>query len=568
MSAQKKPKRLGDVLLEQGLISPDQIRIALTEQKRTNEPLGKLFVSLGFVTESVIRDILGEASGQDSIDVKNVVVDSDAIKLISKSTAQRFKALPLTYDKVKNEITLAMADIFDVVALDHIGNVIGNNIKLNPKHAGENDITDAIDRFYGYELSVDGILLELDTGKVDYSKLDGNTQEYDHPLVRLVNAILADAVKRGASDVHFEPERRFLRIRYRIDGVLRQIRILHINYWSGMAVRLKVMSSLNIAETRAPQDGRISLTLSGHAVDFRVSVHPTVYGENVVLRILDRKSSIVELDKLDMHEDTLRMLKIMLARPEGIILVTGPTGSGKTTTLYSVLNHLNTEQVNIMTLEDPVEYPMQLIRQTSVSEAAKMDFANGIRSMMRQDPDIILVGEIRDEDTSEMAFRAAMTGHQVFSTLHTNSAIGVIPRLLDIGVKPAIMSGNIIGVVAQRLVRRLCVSCKQQYEPSDIENQLLGATEENTDQKIFKATGCNECDHTGYAGRLALMEVLKFDADIDELVSNHASLQEVKNRAIEKGFRTLADDAVRRIWEGLTSLEEVTRVIDLTDRIA
>jgi len=568
MSAQAKPKRLGDVLLEQGLISQDQIRIALTEQKRTNEPLGKLFVSLGFVTESVIRDILGEASGQHSIDIKNVVVDSEAIKLISKNTAQRFKALPLTYDKDKNEITIAMADIFDVVALDHIANVIGNDTKLNPKHAGENEIADAIDRFYGYELSVDGILHELDTGKVDYAKLDANSQEHDHPLVRLVNAILADAVKRGASDVHFEPERRFLRIRYRIDGVLRQIRILHINYWSGMAVRLKVMSSLNIAETRAPQDGRISLTLSGNAVDFRVSVHPTVYGENVVLRILDRKSSIVELDNLELQEDNLRLLKLMLARPEGIILVTGPTGSGKTTTLYSVLSHLNTEQVNIMTLEDPVEYPMQLIRQTSVSEAAKMDFANGIRSMMRQDPDIILVGEIRDEDTSEMAFRAAMTGHQVFSTLHTNSAIGVIPRLLDIGVKPAIMAGNIIGVVAQRLVRKLCSDCKEAYEPGEIERLLLGIDETaETVRPIYRSKGCAKCDHSGYKGRLALMEVLKFDTDIDELISNRATLQEIKKKAIENGFKTLADDSIRRIWEGSTSLDEVSRVIDLTDRI-
>jgi len=569
MSAQSKPKRLGDVLLEQGLISQDQIRIALTEQKRTNEPLGKLFVSLGFVTESVIRDTLGDASGQTSIDIKNVVVDGEAIKLISKSTAQRFKALPITLDKENNEITLAMADIFDVVALDHIGNLIGSDIKLIPKHAGENDISDAIDRFYGYELSVDGILVELDTGKVDLTKMDANSNEYDHPLVRLVNAILSDAVKRGASDVHFEPEGRFLRIRYRVDGVLRQIRILHINYWSGMVVRLKVMASLNIAETRTPQDGRISLTLSGHAVDFRVSVHPTVHGENVVLRILDRKTSIVDLDNLDLHEDTLRLLKLMLARPEGIILVTGPTGSGKTTTLYSVLNHLNSERVNIMTLEDPVEYPMQIIRQTSVSETSKMDFANGIRSMMRQDPDIILVGEIRDEDTSEMAFRAAMTGHQVFSTLHTNSAIGVIPRLLDIGVKPAVMAGNIIGVVGQRLVRKLCVFCKESYELSEIEKLLLSVDEEsNNSPNIFRAAGCFECDQTGYKGRLALMEVLKFDADIDEQISKHASLQEIKKTAVEKGFRTLADEAVRRILEGVTSLEEVSRVIDLTDKVS
>jgi len=562
---EQKPKRLGDILLEQGLISEDQIRIALTEQKRTNEPLGKLFVSLGFVTESVIRDTLGEASGQTSIDIEKVVVDGEAIKLISKENAERFRVLPLTYDKEKNEITLAMADVFDVVSLDHIGNIIGNNIKLNPRHAGENDISKAIDRFYGYELSVDGILAELDTGKTDYGKMDANTNEYDHPLVRLVNAILADAVKHHASDVHFEPEGRFLRIRYRIDGVLRQIRILHIHYWSGMAVRLKVLSGLNIAETRAPQDGRISLTLNNHEIDFRVSVHPTIHGENIVLRILDKNNSIVKLDNLDLHEDTLRLLKIMLARPEGIILVTGPTGSGKTTTLYSILNHLNSERVNIMTLEDPVEYPMHLIRQTSVGDAAKMDFANGIRSMMRQDPDIILVGEIRDEDTSEMAFRAAMTGHQVFSTLHTNSAIGVIPRLLDIGVKPRVMAGNIIGIVGQRLVRRLCASCKQAYQPTEIEQLLIGKN--SSEATLYRACGCEACDQTGYKGRLALMEVLKLDSDLDELIANQESIQKIKKSAIQKGFRTLADEALRRIKEGETSLEEVSRVIDLTDKV-
>ncbi len=563
----QKPKRLGDVLLDQGLISQDQIRIALTEQKRTGDPLGKLFVSLGFVTESVIKDILGEASGQTSIDISKVVVDSDAIKLISKETAERFKALPLTYDKDKNEITLAMADIFDVVALDHIGNIIGSNIKLNPKHAGENDITEAIDRFYGYELSVDGILVELDTGQVDYSKMDTNANEYDHPLVRLVNAILADAVKRGASDAHFEPEGRFLRIRYRVDGVLRQIRILHIDYWAGMAVRLKVMAGLNIAETRAPQDGRISLTLSGYEVDFRVSVHPTVHGENVVLRILDKNTSIVALDDLDIDDEALRMLKLMLARPEGIILVTGPTGSGKTTTLYSVLNYLNTERVNIMTLEDPVEYPMQLIRQTSISDGSKLDFAGGIRSMMRQDPDIILVGEIRDEDTSEMAFRAAMTGHQVFSTLHSNSAIGVIPRLLDIGVKPGVMAGNIIGIIGQRLIRKLCKFCKESYEPTEIEEMVLGHNVAGDDVKLFKAVGCDECDHTGYKGRVALMEVLKFDTDLDQLLADSAPISKIQKMAVEKGFRPLADEALLRIVDGTTSLEEVSRVIDLTHKI-
>ncbi|PZR43751.1 MAG: secretion system protein E, partial [Stutzerimonas stutzeri] len=342
------------------------------------------------------------------------------------------------------------------VALDKVRSQLNAELEIETLLAGESEIDRAIDQYYGYELSIDGILHEIETGEIDWKSLQSSSDEYSQPVVRLIDAILADAVKRDASDVHFEPEANFLRIRYRIDGMLRQIRALHKSYWPAMAVRIKVMSGMNIAETRAPQDGRINLVLSGRQVDFRVAAQPTIHGENVVLRILDRQKGIVPLEGLGLAEDHLDLLKLMIARPEGIILVTGPTGSGKTTTLYSVLNHINSEGVNIMTLEDPVEYPMALVRQTSVAESAKLDFANGIRSMMRQDPDVILVGEIRDTDTAEMAFRAAMTGHQVYSTLHTNSAIGAIPRLLDIGILPDLMAGNIIGIVAQRLVRRLC----------------------------------------------------------------------------------------------------------------
>jgi type II secretory ATPase GspE/PulE/Tfp pilus assembly ATPase PilB-like protein len=286
-----------------------------------------------------------------------------------------------------------------------------------------------------------------------------------------------------------------------------------------------------------------------------------------VLRVLDRQKGIVPLDKLQLEDDALLNLKMMMARPEGIILVTGPTGSGKTTTLYSLLSYRNDETVNIMTLEDPVEYPMPIIRQTSVNEAAKLDFANGIRSIMRQDPDIILVGEIRDEDTAEMALRAAMTGHQVFSTLHTNSAIGAIPRLLDIGILPDILAGNIIGVVAQRLVRKLCKHCKEHYEPESIEKRILGIADHADIPHVWRAKGCEACDHQGYKGRMALLEILKFDPDIDELVAKRASLREIRNLAIKKGFKPLAMDATRQVLNGATSLDEVSRVVDLTELV-
>jgi type II secretory ATPase GspE/PulE/Tfp pilus assembly ATPase PilB-like protein len=333
-----------------------------------------------------------------------------------------------------------------------------------------------------------------------------------------------------------------------------------------MVVRLKVMSGMNIAETRAPQDGRISLMLSGHPVDFRVSAQPTTHGENIVLRILDRDKGIVPLEELGLQPDELKTLKLMLARPEGIILVTGPTGSGKTTTLYSVLNFVNTEGVNIMTLEDPVEYPMAMIRQTSVNEVVKLDFASGIRSMMRQDPDIILVGEIRDQETAEMAFRAAMTGHQVYSTLHTNSSIGAIPRLMDLGVLPDLMAGNIIGVIAQRLMRRICPHCRAPYEPDPATRRLLNMDEAD-DRPIYQPVGCAKCDNQGYKGRVAIMEVFKLDSEIDELIARRATGREIRSAAAAKGFRSLAEDAVNRVILGQTSLEEISRVVDLTDRV-
>ncbi len=567
MSSQNNPLRIGEILIKNGVVSNDQIRIALIEQKKRNEHLGRILVRLGFATEAIIRDVLGGALGQKSTDLSSVVPDSEAIKRIPKELARRYRLLPLTYDVNRNHLSVAMADTFNVVAIDQINALMGGDVEITASLAGEAEIQKAIDQFYGFELSVDGILKEIETGEIDYDSLEGDTDEYSQPVVRLVNALLSDAVKREASDIHFEPEEGFLRFRYRIDGVLRQVRSLHRNYWSAIAVRLKVMAGLDIAETRKPQDGRITLSFSGRPIDFRVSTIPTVHGENIVLRILDRLKGLVSLEELGLDEDVLDLLKIMVARPNGIILVTGPTGSGKTTTLYSLLTHLNTESVNIMTLEDPVEYPLSMIRQTSVNEAVRLNFASGIRSILRQDPDIILVGEVRDEDTATMAFRAAMTGHQVFTTLHTNSSMGAIPRLMDIGIRPEIMAGNIIGVMAQRLVRKLCNHCKEAYEPSEMERRLLGAKAGTKPFKIFRARGCDECDHQGYSGRIAIMEILKFDHEIDELIAAGATLKELNDMASSKDFKTLAEMGIRKIIEGTTSLDEISRVIDLTERI-
>ncbi len=567
MSAVPRPRRIGDILIEKGVLTHDQLNIALTEQKKDSaRPLGKIIVDLGFVTEAVMRDALGEALGQEAVDLTKLVVDSDVLKLVSKDVARRFRILPLSLDQTRMVLTVAMADTFNVVAIDQLRALLGGTYEIVAVLAGESEIEGAIDNFYGFELSIDGILREIETGQIDYNSLPGTSDEYSQPLVRLVDAILSDAVKKGASDIHFEPEQGFLRIRYRIDGVLRQIRSLHKNYWSAIAVRLKVMSDMNIAETRAPQDGRISLTLFGRHIDFRVSAQPTAHGENIVLRILDRQKGIVPLDKLSFTDSSLSTLRLMMARPEGIILVTGPTGSGKTTTLYSMLNYVNDESVNIMTLEDPVEYPMAMIRQTSVNLSVKLDFAGGIRSMLRQDPDIILVGEIRDEATADMAVRAAMTGHQVYSTLHTNSAIGAIPRLLDLGIVPDILAGNLIGITAQRLVRRLCDRCKRPDRPTTLERHLLCLADDQ-DVTLYRAVGCSHCYHHGYRGRLAVAELIKVDERMDDLIARRATQRELLDHALHNGFIPLAEDALRRVLDGSTTIEEVSRMVDLTDRL-
>ncbi|WP_432722448.1 GspE/PulE family protein [Jeongeupia wiesaeckerbachi] len=556
---------LGEQLVAKGLISSDQLRIALIEQRRGGRPLGQTLVRLGFLSEAIVRDVLSETLGQGAVDLAHTLADPQAVRLVGKELAKRLLLLPIALDPDAATLTVAMVQPTNLVALDQLRQHTQDRYTIVPLLAAESQLNHAIDQYYGFELSIDGILHEIETGEVDEASLQLQDAEYNQPVVRLIDALLADAVSRGASDIHFEPEQSFVRIRYRIDGVLRQIRALHRTYWPAMVVRLKVMARMNLAETRAPQDGRISLTIAGRPLDFRVASQPTTWGENVVLRILDRHKGLVALDALGLTDANLQLLRLMIARPEGLILVTGPTGSGKTTTLYSVLSHISSEAINIMTLEDPVEYPLPLIRQTSVNETVKMDFAGGIRSMMRQDPDVILVGEIRDHDTAEMAFRAAMTGHQVYSTLHTNSAIGAVPRLLDIGVLPDIIAGNLIGIVAQRLVRSLCRHCREPYVADEVERRLLGIGGDDP-VTLYRAIGCPRCDHQGYRGRVPVMEVLKFGDALDELVARRATLREIRAAAEAAGFVPLVDDACRRVRDGTTTLDEISRVVDMTAR--
>lgn len=559
----KPPMRLGEKLVSLGLISPDQLQIVLTEQRVTRKLLGSILVEMGFITESALGEVLAESSGTQKFDPKSSMLDSGVVRRIPKDVAMRHKVIPVSYDN--DTLQLAMADLYNVLAIDQVRRHMPRSTKIVPIYCNESEILELIDQYYDYEISVDGILKEIETGIRENNKLDGRQEGYVNPTVRLVNALLVDAIKAGASDIHFEPEGSFLRLRYRIDGQMLQVRSFHRDYWSAMAVRIKIMSGMNIAETRNPQDGRISYTVLGREVDFRVATQPTVHGENIVMRLLDKAKSLVPLENLGFSEHNIGLLKKLLKRPEGIIIVTGPTGSGKTTTLYSVLNYINGIDTNIMTLEDPVEYQLPLIRQSNVREGTGLDFLNGIKSLMRQDPDIIFVGEVRDEDTALMAVRAALTGHQVYTTLHTNDALGAIPRLGDIGVPSHLLAGSLIGCLAQRLARKLCPSCKEAYTPTADECKILGV-DPSKPPTVYKPKGCDKCNK-GYKGRTAIVEILRIDKGLDDLIATHATRRQMLEYALENGFITMQADGVSKVLAGEIFLDELVNTIDLTDRL-
>jgi len=523
------PPPTGSLLVDRGLISSDQLRIALLEQKNSDKPLGELLLQLGFINESTLRDALGAALGRRAVDLENTPADTAALQLAPMELAQRCRMLPLAWDEQERRLTIACADPDDIVALDRLRAHIGAAVEIDALYASEAAIARAIDRNYSGELHIDDILAAVESG----GPVDGDSQA----VIRLIDAIIADAVKRSASDVHFEPEASLLRIRYRIDGVLRQVLALHKSSRAAITVRLKVLAAMDVAEARTAQDGRFSVRANGRDIDVRCSVLPTLHGENIVLRILDRSRGVAPLEQLGLPAAQVEQLQRLVSRPAGVILVTGPTGSGKTTTLYALLNRISHSGINIMTLEDPVEHPLPLLRQTSINESAKLDFAVGVRALLRQDPDIMLVGEIRDADTAAMAFRAAMSGRQVYSTLHCNSALDAVARLLELGAAAESIAGNIIAVIAQRLVRRLCPHCRD------------------------SGASCRYCDNQGYRGRCAVMEILAFDEELDELLLQRASRREIRTAAAAKGFRSLAACGLDLVAEGVTSQRELGRVV-------
>ncbi|MBY0293613.1 MAG: GspE/PulE family protein [Alphaproteobacteria bacterium] len=545
-------------LVEKGLLSFDQVDVVLKEQRLQKNSFEDCLVSLGFISETVLAEALSLTSGYDKINLKQTLLDPALKDLISREIAERFCLIPLSIEE--GTFRVAVADIYNLPALDYLRYHIPFVQKVVPVIAPESDILEAIDGFYGYDLLIPALLRELEeTSPHVFSK-----DNLINPTVRLINALLIDAIKLNASDIHFEPEGSFVRLRYRLDGILSQTCTLHSSYWPAICVRLKVMAEMNIAESRRPQNGRITFYVGPREIDLRVASHPTVHGENIVVRILDKNRSLLSLDELGYSEDVIRQIKEALKRPEGIFIITGPTGCGKTTSLYSMLNYISSPKLNIMTLEEPVEYQLPLIRQSHVREQGGMTFADGIRSILRQDPDIILIGEIRDPPTAQMALRAAMTGHQVFSTLHTNDALGSIPRLIDLGLTQSMLAGNLMAIIAQRLVRKLCLSCKQTRRMNSYEAALLAL---ETPSQLLIPKGCELCRETGYHGRVAIAEILVFNPDLDELLIRSTSRLPLKQLAQKKGYIPMGQDARQRVLKGDTSLEEVLRAIDLREGV-
>jgi type IV pilus assembly protein PilB len=554
--------RIGERLVAKGLITEDQLNVALQEKKVSGKLLGEVFVDLGFITEDQLTSFLADSAGFEVFNPKHTILDGEALALMDKATALKFQMLPVSLSR--EEAVVAMADPYDIMAMDALRRMVPKGVAIKTLVATPSVMGEAIDAAYGYASSINAILKELEEGKApDLASVKEN-EAYSHPIVRLVNALVFDAVKLGVSDLHFEPEENFVRLRYRLDGVLYTAQILHKQHWSAISQRIKIMCNMNIADKLAPQDGRFNLSVGGREADFRVSSLPTVHGENIVMRVLDQSQNIIPLAKLGFSPGNLEIIRAAQKRPEGVIIVTGPTGSGKSTSLYSMINEINNVEVNIQTLEDPVEYSLPMIRQTAIREGI-LDFADGIRALLRQDPDIIFIGEIRDGVTAEMALKAAMTGHQVYTTLHTNDSFGAIPRLLDLGLKPGMIAGAIIAIFAQRLVRKVCPECRVAHTSNEEECKIM-KVDPASPPTIYKAKqgGCQACKGQGYKGRIGIAEILAMDEDLDSIIANGGSKADLKVKALEKGFKNMKDDGILKVLEGVTTLESLATAVDLT----
>jgi type IV pilus assembly protein PilB len=557
--------RLGELLVREKLISLQQLRQAQEEQRKSGKNLGYALAKLGYISDGEITNFLSAQYRVPAVELAEYEIDPDVTKLVSRDVCEKHKIVPIS--KSGSLLVVAMADPTNLHAIDDIKFLTGFNVE--PVVASEQGINDAIERTYNVGPSYDDVLSEIGEEEVGYQveQDEENVLELERaaegaPVVRLVNAILLNAIKKGASDIHVEPYEKSLRVRYRVDGVLMDEMQPPMKLKAAIASRLKIMSSLDIAERRLPQDGRIKLKMGkGKEMDFRVSVLPTIWGEKIVLRLLDKSNLQLDMAKLGFDPKPLLDFKWAIGQPWGMVLVTGPTGSGKTTTLYSALSELNQVGVNISTAEDPVEYNLPGINQVQMHDEIGLNFAAGLRSFLRQDPDIIMVGEIRDFETAEIAVKAALTGHLVLSTLHTNDAPSTISRMLNMGVEPFLITASVNLVLAQRLARKICTECKV---PNKIESRVLldfGFTEEQVARgNLVKGAGCKNCNGSGYRGRVALYEVMRFSDHLKEMVLQGASTAELKASAIKNGMLTLRMSGIEKVLAGVTTTEEVGRV--------
>ena len=563
MSGQKKP--LSETLVELGLLTVQQVKEAQKEEQETAKPFRKIIVQKGFISEEDLVAFMASSMNLARLELANYIIDPQVIALIPEELARKHQIIPVF--KIGNSLTCAMFDPLNIFAIDELRNKTGFDIE--PASSTEKEIKKALDEYYSARGNIEDILKVIDKERLGLK--DGQELELkklqeisgEAPVVRLANLTIMQAIYDGASDIHIEPEEEAIKIRYRIDGILHDYPDIPKYLQSALVSRIKILANLNIAERRLPQDGRFQMKMENRQIDIRVSIIPTVYGENVVMRLLDRGSLALSLSALGLTPEIRQMYEKMIRRLHGIILVCGPTGSGKTTTLYASLNLINSKDKNIITIEDPVEYRLAGVRQMQAEPKIGVTFAAGLRSILRQDPDVIMVGEIRDKETAEIAIQAALTGHLVFSTLHTNDAAGAVARLIDMGIEPFLISSSLNAVLSQRLVRAICKECKEEYIPSPEVLKDLGiyAEAKVKEIKFSRGQGCLRCKNTGYKGRVGLYELMTIDDNIRNLIVAKGSREEIKKTAQAAGMKALKDDGLAKVLAGLTTAEEALRFI-------
>ncbi|MDF2546500.1 MAG: type secretion system protein GspE [Anaerosolibacter sp.] len=551
-----KVKRLGDLLVDAQLITMEQLQDALKLQKSSNKKLGEVLIEQGFVNENQIIEALEFQLGIPHVSLDKYFIEPDIPKLISERLARRHCLIPIKIEWGK--LVVAMSDPLNIFAMDDIKLATGYTVE--PVIATQKDVLAAIDQYY-QKLTAEKALEEFKENYEDeiIEEIDEEllAQVNNAPVVKLVNSIISQAVKMRASDIHIEPYEKNVRVRYRIDGELQENISPARSSHSAIVTRIKIMGKMNIAERRIPQDGRVEMNVDGRDIDMRISILPTVYGEKIVIRLLDRSNKALSKEQLGFTPDNLKVFDDILKNPYGILLVTGPTGSGKSTTLYAALKELNDVHKNIITVEDPVEYRLEGVNQSQVNNKAGMTFASGLRSILRQDPDIIMIGEIRDGETAQIAIRAAITGHLVLSTLHTNDTASTVARLVDMGIEPYLISSSVVGIVAQRLVKKICDNCKVSYRPDNGEIQLLQI---RPDVLLHKGQGCNVCNHTGYKGRTAIHEVMPMTKAVKQLIDSRQNTESLRAAAVEQGMKTLRQSCRQLVLQGVTTSDELLRM--------